>query len=477
MSFTPGQVIPPDPNAPRAPAAAPRPQAPPPRRLSVFGGLLWILIGTLLLINNLVADIRVWQLFREYWPVLLILLGLTKLFDHFSTRATGAPPAKLLSGGEIFLIIALFLIGAAMAARDEIVRSDPDFETRIRLPWEEEYVLPAEEVRLPVATVRPVRIEVPRGSISVVGESTNELRAVVTRRVRGGYEEQAKARAADAGIEILEQGDTYVVRPRSGSTNWVRFDVEVRVPAKAAINARTANGALRIQGVEGNLVLDTGGSDSGLEIRDAKGSVEAQVRRSADVLISNVTGDVRIDGSCDDIEISDVAGGATVRCGFTGRASLRNIAKQVYFKSARTEFTAGALPGRLVIGSGDLEIVDAPKDVTLTTRNYDIQMDNVAGRILVESRNGRIAVRLPRVPSDEISLSNERGGIELTLPANSAFEVIADTARGGSIDSDFPGLNASGRDRERHLEGRVGSGGPRVRLRTTYDDIRLRKGQ
>jgi hypothetical protein len=104
-------------------------------------------------------------------------------------------------------------------------------------------------------------------------------------------------------------------------------------------------------------------------------------------------------------------------------------------------------------------------------------MDDVAGRIQVENRNGRIAVRLPRAPSDEISLSNERGGVELTLPANSAFELTADTARGGSIDSDFPGLTASGRERERHLEGRVGSGGPRIRLRTTYDDIRLRKGQ
>jgi hypothetical protein len=469
MSFTPGQVIPPDPNAPPAPPAGTAPRGPQPRRLSVFGGLLWILIGSLLLINNIVADIRVWQLFRDYWPVLLILLGLTKLFDHFSTRASGAPPARLVSGGEIFLLIMLFLIGGAIAARDEIVRSDPDFESKIHFPWEEEYSF-TEEVTHAAASVRPVRIDIPRGTITVVGDTTGEVRAVVNKRVRGGYEDQAKARANETGIEIVEQGDTYVVRPRSGSTSWVRFDVEVRVPAKSAINARTGSGAVRVQGVEGNLTVD---ADGNLEIRDAKGNVEAKV--DGDVLVANAAGDVRIDGSCDDIDVADVAGGATIRCGFTGRTSLRNIAKQVYFKSARTELTAGALPGRMVIGSGDLEIFDAPKDVTLTTRNYDILMENVAGRLQVENRNGKIEVRVPRAPSDEITLTNERGSIELTLPANSVFEVSADSTRGGDLESDFPGLTASGGERDRRLDGRVGTGGPRIRLRTTYDDIRLRK--
>lgn len=471
MSFTPGPVIPPD---PQAPPAAPPPQGPAPRRLSVFGGLLWILIGSLLLINNIIADIRVWQLFRDYWPVLLILLGLTKLFDHFSTRATGAPPARLVTGGEIFLLIMLFLIGGAIAARDEIVRSDPDFETRISFPWEEEYTFPPEEVTLAAATVRPVRIDLPRGSITVVGDNTTELRATINKRVRGGYEDQAKARANDAQLEIVEQGDSYVVRPRSGSNRWVRFDVELRVPAKSAVSVRTGSGTVRIQGVEGNLTADVDGS---LEVRDAKGSLEAQVRDSSDVLVTGVAGDVRIDGSCDDIEIADVGGGATVRCGFSGRATLRNIAKQAYFKSVKTEMTAGALPGRMVIGSGDLEIYDAPKDVTLTTNNYDILMDNVGGRLQVENRNGKIEVRVPRAPSDEISLSNQRGSIELTLPANSAFEISADCARGGDIESDFAELSTSGDERDRRLEGRVGTGGPRIRLRTTYDDIRLRKGQ
>ncbi len=461
MSSIPGQLIPP----------TPAPPAPQPRRLSVFGGLLWILIGTLLLINNLVADIRVWQLFRDYWPVLLILLGLTKLFDHFTSRQSGAPRARLVTGGEIFLLIMLFFVGGGIALRDEIVRGNPDFAGEIRLPWEEEYTFP-EEVTHVAAAVRPVRIDIQRGSISVVADDIQEIRAVVQKRVRGGNEEQAKARANKAGIEIIEQGDSYLVRRRTGSENWVRLDVEVRVPRKAVVSAHTGSGSVRVQGTEGNLTVDADGS---LEIRDAKGTVEAKV--DGDVLIVGAAGDVRIDGSCDDIDIADVAGGATIRCGFTGRTSLRNIAKQVYFKSARTEMTAGSLPGRLVIGSGDLELFDSPKDVTLTTRNYDILMDNVAGRIQVENRNGKIEVRFPKPPTDEITLTNERGGVELTLPANSAFEIDASSDRGGDVETDFAGLNVSRDGRDKRIEGRAGSGGPRIRIRTSYDGITLRKGQ
>lgn len=471
MSFTPGQVIPPDPNAPAPPAGAPPPRGTQPRRLSVFGGLLWILIGTLLLINNIVADIRVWQLFRDYWPVLLILLGLAKLFDHFSTRQTGAPPARLVTGGEIFLLIMLLLIGGALAARDEIVRSDPEIRDKIRLPWEEEYSF-SEELTHPAPAVRPVRIDIPRGNITVVGDNTQEIRALLNKRLSGSTEEEARERAQQAGIEIVEQGDSYVVRRRSGSEAWLRVDVELHVPAKAAVNARAGSGSVRIQGMEGNLTVDADGS---LEVRDAKGSLEAKV--DGDVLVAGVTGDVRIDGSCDDIDVADIAGGATVRCGFTGRTSLRNIAKQVYFKSARTEMTAGSLPGRMIIGSGDLELYDAPKDVTLTTRNYDILMDNVAGRIQVQNRNGKIETRLPKPPTDEISLSNERGGIELTLPANSTFEISANSERGGDLETDFGGLTVDRSGRDRRMEGRVGTGGPRIRLHTTYDDITLRKGQ
>lgn len=449
---------------PVLPPPAPAPQ---PRRFSIFGGVLWIVIGGLLLANNLVANLRVWELFWNYWPVLLILLGVAKLFDHFASQRTGAPPARLLSGGEIFLIILLLIVGGSVGAFHDITRDNPDIN--FNFPWEHTYTFP-EEIAQDAVAGRPVRIDIPRGNITVVADDANQIRVSVTKRARGANEEQAKQRANDAGIEITEMDNTYVVRRRAGSENFVRLDLEIRVPRKTVLTVRTASGSANIQGFEGDLKVD---ADGDVEIRDVTGNVEAKV--DGDALIIGTTGDVRVDGSCDDIEIADVTGGATIRCGFTGRTTLRNIAKQVFFKSARTELQAGALPGRMVIGSGDLEISDAPKDVTLTTQNYDILLDNVAGQISVENRNGDVEVRMPKAPTAAISISNQRGGVELVLPANSVFEISATSDR-GDLDTDFSGLTVDDRNREKRIEGKVGNGGPKIRLSSTYDDVRLRKG-
>jgi hypothetical protein len=43
-----------------------------------FAGLLLIAIGTIFLLKSLgVIQLTVWQIFRTYWPVLLILLGIS----------------------------------------------------------------------------------------------------------------------------------------------------------------------------------------------------------------------------------------------------------------------------------------------------------------------------------------------------------------------------------------------------------------
>ena len=464
MSDMPGQPYSTEPPATAPPARAPGPQ---PRRLSIFSGVLWIVIGGLLLANNLVANLRIWDLFWNYWPVLLILLGVAKLFDHFASQRSGAPPARLLSGGEIFLIILLLIVGGSVGTIRRIGDDHPDID--IRFPWDNTYTF-SEELSKEAVAGRPVRIDIPRGSITVVADETSQIRVLVNKRARGVDEEQAKERAKDSGIEIVEMDNTFVIRRRAGSESFVRFDVEVRLPKKSTLTARTERGSANIQGIEGDLKVDANGS---IEIRNVKGNVEAKV--DGDALIIGASGDVRVDGDCRHIEIADVTGGAAIRCGFRGRATLRNIAKHVYFKSVRTEFQAGTLPGRMVIGEGDLEVSDAPKDVTLITQHYDILLDNVAGQIRVENRNGDVEVRMPKAPTAEISITNQRGGIDLVLPSNSAFEVSATSDR-GDLETDFDSLTVNERNREKRMEGKVGAGGPKIRLSSTYDDVRLRKG-
>ena len=51
---------------------------------------------------------------RLYWPVILIVWGIAKLIDNFSARRSGDARPPLLSGGEIALIILLFVAVTGM---------------------------------------------------------------------------------------------------------------------------------------------------------------------------------------------------------------------------------------------------------------------------------------------------------------------------------------------------------------------------
>ncbi len=46
-------------------------------------GLILISIGVLFLINNF-YEISAWRLIAKYWPVILIAVGLKKLFGYFT---------------------------------------------------------------------------------------------------------------------------------------------------------------------------------------------------------------------------------------------------------------------------------------------------------------------------------------------------------------------------------------------------------
>ena len=56
----------------------------------LVAGLILIAIGLLFLLNNF-YEISAWRLLARYWPVLLIIVGLRKLYCHITWQEN--PPA------------------------------------------------------------------------------------------------------------------------------------------------------------------------------------------------------------------------------------------------------------------------------------------------------------------------------------------------------------------------------------------------
>jgi hypothetical protein len=142
------------------------------------------------------------------------------------------------------------------------------------------------------------------------------------------------------------------------------------------------------------------------------------------------------------------------------------------------------LPARsdLVLESsngGLVTVTGVEGTVEIVNSNAGVSVEGVGGTLSIATSNGAIRAMLTRVdPEGSVSLLTSNGAIELRLPADFEGRVLAETG-GDPIVTDFditaeppPGLPRPGRV----LSGRIGRGGPLVRLRTENAGIQLLKG-
>jgi DUF4097 and DUF4098 domain-containing protein YvlB len=185
---------------------------------------------------------------------------------------------------------------------------------------------------------------------------------------------------------------------------------------------------------------------------------------------------VRISGKGSQIEVSDVGGDALIEGDFYGPIRVRNVKKTTHYVSQRSDLTLQHLTGQLELDSGNIEISDVAGLAKITTHNQDLDIENVAGKLDVSNSHGNIRIRFSDPPRDDVNVVNDSGEIDLTLPANSSFQIAA-ASRSGEVQSDFEdaSLKLANESDTGHLNGTVGSHGPRISLTTTYGTISLHK--
>ena len=92
------------------------------RSQSITGPLILVGLGVLFLLNNLGHDIHFWSYLSDYWPFLLIGIGVIRLAEVLIQVSHGSPlQARPSSGGGLFWIVILCLFLAVWSAsRDGI---------------------------------------------------------------------------------------------------------------------------------------------------------------------------------------------------------------------------------------------------------------------------------------------------------------------------------------------------------------------
>lgn len=53
---------------------------------SLFWGIVLLCIGLLFLLDNMGVDIDIWDFIGDYWPVILIAIGVKQIWQHYSAK-------------------------------------------------------------------------------------------------------------------------------------------------------------------------------------------------------------------------------------------------------------------------------------------------------------------------------------------------------------------------------------------------------
>jgi DUF4097 and DUF4098 domain-containing protein YvlB len=443
------------------------------RTSSLFPGILLLFVGLLLLLHNY-RGLDVVIVIGHWWPLILIFWGAVKLYERMAASRAGDPGAAGITSGEVFLVIGLLSLLGIVVAIDYGKENIPGHFGR---DWGNSFEFDLEVAPKTVPADARIMIRNGHGDITVRPSDDAQIRIIGKKNAKAWNASDAQKAAERVGVEIVQNGDGYEVRPTGtgASDSRIGIDLDVAVPKKATLTIRNEKGDITVADLTKSVSVTNGTGD--VEIRGTGGDVSIDIRKG-DIKVSDTKGNVKVSGHGGELNVSGATGGLTIDGEFYGAIRADKVAKGVRFISQRTDLTLSQLAGHMEASPGNLEIFDAPGNLSLRTQD-DITLENAGGKVKIDNRRGNVDVRYSFLPKEDIEITNASAGITLSLPESASFEIVAD-CHSGDIDNEFHAdslkLTQGTGSGDSHLEGKYGSGrGPKITLKTSYGSISLRR--
>jgi hypothetical protein len=461
----------------QTPVQPPYPPPIPPRRYrrSFAGPFLLIVLGVIFLLGNLhmLSWERLGTIFAHYWPVLLILWGVIKIFEFQQAQRDGLP-ARGIGVGGIFLILLIIVCGLTVNGvaphlgqlRDNLGIDDTDmndiFADKFNFDDHLEEDIPS--------SVTSLRVNDDLGAVRISTATDNKITVVVRKRVAGDDQKDAEKYNQQSKPVISVAGNTMVLEAKAQAGNHaVQNDLDISIPRKMGVHIMARKGDVSVDGREGE--VEIGDQHGEVSVENVTGNVKLNLDRSS-AKVEQVTGDVHIDGHLNEVSLTDVKGSVQLDGEFEESVKLARISKNVSFKSSRTDMEFSRIDGELDLDDDDLHADKITGPVHLTTRSKQIRLEDVSGDVRLQDENGGIEVSMRSLGNVQIDSHN--GDVQLSVPDKAGFRLDA-RAQDGEIQSDFSELKIENGDHEGTATGSVGNGSSHIVINNQHDGIEIRK--
>jgi DUF4097 and DUF4098 domain-containing protein YvlB len=332
----------------------------------------------------------------------------------------------------------------------------------------DQYSLPADEIRALAVTTAD-------SAIRVAADDTNEIQIQAVKRVRAESEAAARAFLDVMTVERRREGDRWIVeatwpQPRPHGVESAGISFDIRTPSGVALEAESRNGAIEATGV------------AEARLQTSNGQITArQIGASIDARTSN--GAVRVDGCAGPVEARTENGRIEVRQARSevrattcnGAIQIEECAGPVEVKTvnARIELRNVPSQARAQTCNGAIRADDCPGPIEARTSSGEIAIRQARSPVLARTSDGRIAVELARgEAAAQAELITSNGAIELQVPEDVSARLIADTSNARiTLDQPATGRVNTGAT---HMETVLGTGEGSIRLRTSNGAVHIR---
>jgi DUF4097 and DUF4098 domain-containing protein YvlB len=454
----------------------PVPPLPPRRPRSFAAPFVLIVLGIVCLLGTMgiLSRPRMWHLFANYWPLLLILWGAIKLLEHQRAHREGVRAPGIGAGG-IFLAVIIVVFGLVAnqldrvnwsGLRDQINIDDEDFDNI----FGETYNF-SDHLDQAFPAGDSLKVIDNHGAVSVHASDDNQITVVVRKRVKADNQSDADKYNTESKPTITTIGGllTLDAKTEGAGNHPIETDLDISLPRKVAVSVVAHHGDVSLMDRNGDVDISAQHADTSVE--EVTGNVKVSQDKGS-VKLEQINGDVHIEGRMDELAVSDVKGSAQLDGEFQESVKLERIAKTVTFKSSRTDMEFSRIDGSLDLDSDELHADQITGPLHLNTRSKNLQLDDVSGDVRLQDDNGSIEVGMRTLGN--VQIDNRNGDIQLSVPDKAGFRLDAHT-RDGEIQSDFPELSINNDEHEAKASGSLGNAASHIVLTNEHDNIEIRR--
>ena len=442
------------------------------RRGSITGPIVLLTVGIIALLVEMgrINGYALWNWYAQWWPLLLIAIGLVSLAEYFFDRSD-AYAGRRAGGGFVFLIFLLLILGwTAHSSRHwgawgkDLGINSNDLAFMFGVEHDNDVQM---EQAAPAAGT--VNVQNPRGDVTVTPSTDGQLHLTAHQVVHTTSDKEVQKAFDEVRPQITTSGAGLSVNVpgRSGAS----VDLTLAVPEGSFLTVNAGHGDVSVEGLKGNADVTDGQGD--VKFDGMGGDVHARMS-DGDFSAHEIGGQVFLNGHADDVTLSEVKGQVVLDGEFFGDTHLEQMGGSIHFHSTRTDMDLPKLGGDLTLDSDDLTANQTGGPLRIVTRSKNIELTQATGDIHIENSDGDVNVTAA-APLGNVEIMNRTGGLVLTVPANASFAVTGNTTSDDDLETDFP-LQVTTNGDEKQISGTVGSGGVKLDLTTTHGNLELRKG-